>query len=147
MLLLTAGTADVHWVPEVDARPGQRQEDEVSALLARASVPGAPAQVDLTGAGVVGIVGDRAGAVALARSLLVQAATHCGPADLTVGVFHDPGRAQEWEWASWLPHTRRLGPEAGRWLGGQRTVSDSLLGRLRDGVESLPTPHVLLLLD
>ena len=147
VLLLTAGTADVHWVPEVDARPGQRQEDEVSALLARASVPGAPAQVDLTGAGVVGIVGDRAGAVALARSLLVQAATHCGPADLTVGVFHDPGRAQEWEWASWLPHTRRLGPEAGRWLGGQRTVSDSLLGRLRDGVESLPTPHVLLLLD
>ena len=56
--------------------------------------------------GVMGIVGDRAAALATARSLVCQAAVHHGPADLTIGVFVDEGREPDWEWAKWLPHTR-----------------------------------------
>ena len=97
---------------------------------------------------MVGIVGDRDGCLAVARSLLCQAATHCGPADLTVGVFCDPGRSDAWGWAGWLPHVRRLGDgSGGRWLSTERGRSESLLRSLRDGIEAHPTRAVLLVLD
>jgi S-DNA-T family DNA segregation ATPase FtsK/SpoIIIE len=97
---------------------------------------------------VIGIVGDRPAALAVARSLLIQAAGHCGPADLTIGVFADQGRGEDWEWASWLPHTRRIGDAAGgRWLSFHRPGSESLLRGLRDGIDSHPTRDVLLMLD
>ncbi|HET9188538.1 MAG TPA: FtsK/SpoIIIE domain-containing protein, partial [Acidothermaceae bacterium] len=52
---------------------------------------------------VVGVCGaDAAGA---ARALLVQAVTLNGPAAVSVSVIA-PGRAREWSWTRWLPHTR-----------------------------------------
>lgn len=147
-LLLSAGVGDSPWAPPLERRSGPRTDDAVRVVLESSRIAAGPAQVDLTGGGVVGIVGVRDTAVAVARSLLVQAAVHCGPADLTVGVFHDQGREAQWAWAQWLPHTRRLGAgDEGRWYGGRRAVSDGLLRGLRDGVEQLPTPQLLLVLD
>ncbi|WP_236609581.1 FtsK/SpoIIIE domain-containing protein [Leifsonia xyli] len=104
--------------------------------------------MDLTDAGVVGIVGERAGALALARSLLLQAAVHCGPADLTIGVFCDQGREAEWSWASWLPHTRQVGGSGRqRWLSARREASATMLRGLHEGIDSLPTPGLLVVLD
>ena len=124
----------------MDARAARKPVDEVRAALDASVIAAGPAEVDLSDAGVVGIVGRREATTAVARSLLLQAAVHCGPADLTIGVFHDPGRDQEWEWTRWLPHTRRLGTgEEGRWISGRRRESDSLLSGLRDGVEALAT--------
>jgi len=147
-LALHAGIGDVPWRPQVDDRGVSRQDDAVKAALAAGRLPAAPVVVDLTDAGVVGIVGDRAGALALARSLLAQATVHGGPADLTVGVFCDRGREADWEWASWLPHTRRAGSSTGeRWMSNQREASASILRGLRESVDDLPTPALLVVLD
>ena len=147
-LVLSAGVGNPGWTPPLASSASRKLEEEVQHLVGDAVVPGAPVEVDLTGAGVVGIVGERDGCLAVARSLLCQAATHCGPADLTVGVFCDPGRAEAWSWAGWLPHVRRMGDgSGGRWLSTERSRSESLLRALRDGIESHPTPAVLLVLD
>ncbi|HEX7739514.1 MAG TPA: FtsK/SpoIIIE domain-containing protein [Marmoricola sp.] len=147
-LSLHLGVGDVPWKPPVSAQDQSRLDGRVRDLLDDALLPAAPVIAELTDAGVVGIVGDRPGALALARSLVIQAAVHCGPADLTVGVFCDRGRDEEWSWATWLPHVRRIGAEAdAQWLSASRDRSVGLLHALRDGLEHFPTPAVLLVLD
>lgn len=147
-LALHAGTGDVPWKPEVDRTAGSRLDEKVKDSLAAARLQAAPVLVDLTDAGVVGIVGPREGTLALARSLLAQAAVHVGPADLTIGVFCDAGRADEWEWASWLPHTRQAGSSTGeRWMSADREASLAMLRTLKDAVQELPTPAMLVVLD
>jgi len=147
-LALHAGIGDVPWRPELDDRGSTRRDDRVKEALAAGRLASAPVVVDLTDAGVVGIVGDRAGALALARSLLAQAAVHCGPADLTIGTFCDPGRDADWEWASWLPHTRQVGSSTGdRWMSARREASVSMLRGLRETVDEMPTPALLVVLD
>ena len=147
-LNLHAGVGNVPWRPELDPSAGRKLDQEVKDVVNGAVLPGAPVDVDLTAAGVVGIVGERAGALAVARNLLCQTVTHCGPADLTVGVFCDAGREEDWSWTGWLPHVRRLGDgNGGRWVGAGRGRSEAMLRTLRDGVDANPTPAMLLLLD
>lgn len=147
-LSLHAGTGDVPWQPDVDDRGVVRRDEKVKEALAAGHLPSAPVVVDLTDAGVVGIVGDREGALSLARGLLAQAAVHCGPADLTIGTFCDQGRQADWAWASWLPHTRQVGSSAGgRWASDQRESSVAMLRGLREVVDELPTPALLVVLD
>ena len=147
-LTLHAGIGNVPWDPPVDAASIKRAGDDVAQVVDDAVLAAAPVEVELTHAGVVGIVGERADALAVARSLLCQAVTHCGPADLTLGVFCDPGREEEWTWTGWLPHIRRLGDgSGGQWLSTERGRSEAMLRAMRDGIESFPTPAVLLVLD
>ena len=148
-LSLHAGTGDAPWRPQVDQRAASSKlEDEAKAAIAESRLTAAPVVADLSDAGVVGIVGDRDGALALARSLLTQAAVHCGPADLTVGVFCDAGREQDWSWASWLPHTRVAGSSTGaRWMSAQRDQSAAVLRGLRESLDELPTPNLLVVVD
>lgn len=148
-LSLHAGTGDAPWRPEVDQRAATAKlEDEAKAAIAVSRLTAAPVVADLSDAGVVGIVGDRQGALALARSLLTQATVHCGPADLTVGVFCDAGRADDWGWASWLPHTRVAGSSTGaRWMSAQRDQSAAMLRGLRESIDELPTPNLLVVVD
>jgi DNA segregation ATPase FtsK/SpoIIIE, S-DNA-T family len=131
-LKLFAGLADVPWEPKVkDATSGKRTT-EVKEVLAKSKLRAAPLMVDLSGGGVVGIVGDRMGALAAARSLICQAAVHHGPADLTIGVFVDPGREPEWDWCKWLPHTKGTSG-ADQWLSARREQSDAQLRALAGG--------------
>lgn len=147
-LSLHVGLGNVPWTPPLANRSSSNRDDEVKQLVTDAVIPAAPVVADLSNAGVVGIVGKRGTALAFARSLLTQAVVHCGPADLTVGVFVDPGREQEWEWAKWLPHTRMLQSSNGdRWLSHERARSDALLRTLRDSAQGFTTPAMLLLLD
>ncbi len=147
-LALHAGTGDVPWKPELDRSASTRLDAEVKASLESARLQAAPVLVDLTDAGVVGMVGPREGTLALARSLVAQAAVHVGPADLTIGVFCDAGRADQWEWASWLPHTRQAGSSTGeRWMSAQRETGVAMLRQLKDSVDELPTPALLVVLD
>ncbi len=147
-LALNAGIGDVPWAPRLDDRTSPVPDPLVREALAASRIPAAPVRVDLTDAGVVGIVGDRTGALALARSLLTQAAVHAGPADLSVAVFCDRGRAGEWDWASWLPHTRRLGTgTTERWLSDDRKRSAALLRALREGIDDSAGGTTLLVLD
>ena len=130
-LHLYAGVANRAWTPAVRSDSGTLPEavrDEVDA----AQLLAAPVEVDLSHGGVVGIAGDRTAALATARGLLCQAAVHHGPADLTIGVFVDPGREPEWDWCKWLPHTR-LPEGTGQWLAHQRDQSDAMLRQLAAG--------------
>jgi DNA segregation ATPase FtsK/SpoIIIE, S-DNA-T family len=107
-LRLRAGVGDVPWSPPV-ALSGLRADapEELAAALAESEVlRGAPVPVDLAAGGVVGIVGDRAAALSLARCLVCQAAALHGPADLPVMVLSSAEGAAAWDWAKWLPHTR-----------------------------------------
>ncbi|CAM5449020.1 FtsK/SpoIIIE domain-containing protein [Leifsonia shinshuensis] len=147
-LAVQVGSGDVPWKPELDLRGVPRLDERVKDVLAECRLSAAPVIADLGGAGVIGIVGDRAGSLALARSLVLQAAVHCGPADLTVSVFCDDGREQEWEWASWLPHTRQAGSSDGaRWMSHRREQSVAAIRALLDGIDGLPTPTMLMVLD
>ncbi len=147
-MVLHAGTGTVGWDPPVDRQSGPVTNDDVKNIMARATIPAAPIRLDLTKAGVVGITGDRGAALAIARSLVMQACVHVGPADLTLGVFTDQGRESEWDWTTWLPHTRQLGGNSGdRWVSAQSRRSGHLLHDLQDNVDQLPTPALMLVVD
>lgn len=147
-LTLQVGIGDVPWEPEVDMRGVSRLDDRTKEVLAQGRLIAAPVVTDLGNAGVVGIVGDREGALALARSLIVQSAVHCGPADLTMSVFCDSGREAEWQWASWLPQTKQAGSSEGsRWMSNNREHSSSTIRNLLDNIEGLPTPAMLTVID
>jgi DNA segregation ATPase FtsK/SpoIIIE, S-DNA-T family len=133
-LLLRAGTGDVRWEPPVQhAGPtfGEVPAELRDAVDESSVLPGAPVVVELAGGGVVGIVGDRGAALALARSLLCQAATLHGPADLPVMVLARPDAAAAWDWVKWLPHTRDASG-AGRMLSADPELSTRMVeGRTR----------------
>ncbi|MFH7337478.1 type VII secretion protein EccCa [Streptomyces sp. KHY 26] len=79
--------------------------NEARALQARFStVSDHPLTVPLDRAGNVSIVGDRAGVLRVARSLLVQVAVAHAPDDVAVALAMPGDRVEEWEWAKWLPH-------------------------------------------
>ncbi|KUL25129.1 FtsK/SpoIIIE domain-containing protein [Actinoplanes awajinensis] len=140
-LRLYAGIADRPWQPEVTAETG-KLAGPARERVAKAVLPAAPVEVALGGGGIVGIAGDRAAALAVARSLLCQAAVHHGPADLTVAVLVDDGREPEWDWCKWLPHTR-LPDDSGRWLAHTRESGEAMARQLAAGA-ALGTALVVL---
>src|SRR3954447_2683026 len=138
-LSLFAGIGDLTWHPPVEGR-ADKLAPAVADVLHSDGLRAAPVAVELARGGVLGIVGERPLALAVARSLICQAAVHHGPADLTIGVFVDDGREPDWEWAKWLPHTRS-GDE--QWLSARRERSEALLRRIATGAAS-GTPLVVL---
>src|SRR5699024_637799 len=147
-LYLHAGIGDIPWQPELDDSGSQKYHERVRKVLDASQLTAAPVVVDLNNAGVVGIVGDREGALALARSLVMQAAVHVGPADLSIGVFCDNGREDMWDWAAWLPHTKQPGSSSGaHWMSNQREASDAMLRGLLDNINGLPTDGLMLVID
>ena len=146
-LSLHAGTGTSDWTVPVDRNASRHLDDDVKALIDASRVTAAPIRADLADSGVVGVVGEREDVLAVARSLVVQAAVQSGPADLSIGVYCDPGRQQAWEWATWLPHTRCLGGVEDRWLSCERSRSETQLRSLRDEIDGHPVPEVLLVID
>lgn len=144
-LHLHAGTGDLTWKPPL-AEGGRSHPASVDEALAGVSTLGdAPWPVDLSDGGVVGIVGDRAAVLAVARSLVCQAATQSGPADLAVAILTDPERGPDWDWAKWLPHT--LGAAAGdRLLASDAEASDCLVRSLLAAVND-PAPVTMVVID
>lgn len=128
-LVLRVGTGEVPWHPRLDASPGPGPlAADAARLVAAAGVlPGCPATVALDGTGVVGVAGPRAAALAVARSLLCQAAVHHGPADLPVAVACTD--AADWEWAKWLPHVDD--GSGGRRLAAGREAAAGLAAALQ----------------
>ncbi|WP_237207583.1 FtsK/SpoIIIE domain-containing protein [Rothia nasimurium] len=147
-LLTRIGTGNKPWKPELESRANPDLEDEVKEIYDAFELKGAPLMANLNRGGVVGIVGDREGSLALARSLVTQLATHIGPADLTLGIFCDKGKEDDWGWASWLPHTRQAGNvSGGRWMASGRQQSTEMLRGIHQTIEGFITPAVVLVLD
>ena len=145
-LTLNAGIGKVKWEPAIHTN--RELDDDVKQIVEGNTIPQSPVEVDLNDAGVIGIVGDRAAATAVARSLALQAATHCGPVDLTCVVCCDSGREQEWRWTTWLPHTKMLANSDGeRWTSHSAERSSRMLHALREHIDEHPTPAMLLVVD
>ncbi|HEY7072565.1 MAG TPA: FtsK/SpoIIIE domain-containing protein [Acidimicrobiales bacterium] len=151
-LHLRAGVGDVPWDPPVAPRgggPGSRPREDLGDAVRAASVlPHSAVPVDLSGGGVVGVVGHRSAALAFARSLLCQAAVHHGPADLPVMVLARPETSPEWDWAKWLPHTRDPSG-SGRMLSGDVELSTRLVEAALDAGrgDAASGPTLLLVVD
>ncbi|HEX4109421.1 MAG TPA: FtsK/SpoIIIE domain-containing protein, partial [Solirubrobacteraceae bacterium] len=129
-LSLSAGLGERGFRPTLArGEPSQKAEE---VLGSRRRLRLTPVPIELAGGGVVGIVGPRPAALALARGLLCQAAVLHGPADLQVAVLTEPERCPEWDWAKWLPHARGAG---GRLLAGDAPAAQTLTAELRDAAE------------
>ena len=136
-LQLYAGLGTVSWQPPLESDHGERSTQVLEALAEASHLERVAVPVDLASGGVVGIAGDRACALALARSLVCQAAVHHGPADLRIAVLTDPDETSAWEWTKWLPHTQDVDAGGGaRLLAGRPDDADTLLrGLLEAGRE------------
>ena len=95
---------------------------------------------------------DLRASLALARALLAQYVLWHSPADALVAVVAGPGRADEWEWAKWLPHVEH--PRRRDATGPVRMVTDDVDDVRRWWVPELAAdpaiggqPHLLLVLD
>ncbi|MGH3935484.1 MAG: FtsK/SpoIIIE domain-containing protein [Pseudonocardiaceae bacterium] len=127
-LQLYAGLGTVSWQPPLERDHSERPTEILEALAEASHLERVPVPIDLAGGGVVGIAGDRMCALALARSLVCQAAVHHGPADLRIAVLTDPDETKAWEWTKWLPHTRDVDAGGGaRLLAGRPDDADTLL--------------------
>jgi DNA segregation ATPase FtsK/SpoIIIE, S-DNA-T family len=136
-LQLTGGLGDLPWQPPLaeDAHRGALAPEVAEVIAAHATLPLAPVPVDLAGGGVVGIIGDRAASLALARGLVCQVATHHGPADVAIAVLCTSESEPDWDWTKWLPHVRNpAGSGSTRLLASSRDDAEGLLrGLLNEG--------------
>ena len=64
-----------------------------------------PITIDILRSRTVGFVGQREAAVAAAKNLLVQAATHHSYDELKIVLVCDNAQLQNWEFIKWLPHS------------------------------------------
>jgi DNA segregation ATPase FtsK/SpoIIIE, S-DNA-T family len=135
-LRLRAGTAVLPSrtrvkVVEGGARDLRKELDEIPGRFRL--LDDVPLPLDLRELGGVGIAGPLAAGRALARSLVLQAATMHSPTDLAVmALVGEPARA-EWEFLKWLPHARSLGGVQGAQLA---STSHHALGLVNDLLQS-----------
>jgi DNA segregation ATPase FtsK/SpoIIIE, S-DNA-T family len=131
-LCLMAGLGEVPYrAPLADRHPPAPPAEEILAEYARIEL--APVRVDLNKGGVVGLVGPRETTLAMARSLLCQAAVLHGPADLRVAILTDAAGRAAWDWAKWLPHVRDASSGGSRrLLAADAAAAGALAAELAD---------------
>ena len=130
---------------------------EVAGRLAgRWILPGLPCDLDLAECGILGVGGDLGAARALARWLVVQAATRCAPGDLGIRVFADPHTSGAWDWVGRLPHlAAQRGDEAAEsYVAAEPRRVGRMIAELAAEVEarstgerSSPHPEILAVFD
>lgn len=89
-------------------------------------LPGLPCGVNLTEIGVLGVRGAPDVARALGRWLVIQAATHCGPAELGIRMIADPSAGRSWDWLGQLPHLDERDPGSPYAAADPRRVGRSI---------------------
>jgi S-DNA-T family DNA segregation ATPase FtsK/SpoIIIE len=106
------------------------------------TVSDVPVLLDLPAAGVAGIAGERAAAVATARAVALQLATHHSPEILRLAAVYSEAEAEQWAWLRWLPHVWRPDRQL-RYLAadhaGAQMMLDDLAGILRQRDNQLQT--------
>jgi S-DNA-T family DNA segregation ATPase FtsK/SpoIIIE len=135
-LVLRLGVADLPSESRVTVADGGDPELRTRAeakLDARHSVPSIPFALDCRRAGVIGLSGERAGAIGLARWLILQAAILHSPGELVIVAALDSDDSDDWSWLKWLPHLRpdRVGLQSDPVVVG-RPAAEDLLAEVRD---------------
>jgi S-DNA-T family DNA segregation ATPase FtsK/SpoIIIE len=142
-LQVSAGYADRPWDPPVERprRNDQELDSRLTAAIREASkLTQVPVPVNLDAGGVLGLEGERAGALAAARALLCQAVAGSGPADVTVAVFADEDRIADWEWTKWLPHGTDPRDGTGRLVAVGSERAEALARTLLTDLGATSTP-------
>jgi S-DNA-T family DNA segregation ATPase FtsK/SpoIIIE len=101
---LRVGCATRAWVPPLDLAADRLTPEAASLIAVHAVLRDAPVTVTVGPGLVVGIAGPSRAARAVARSLVIQAVVHHGPADLWIALATTDRRAEHWAFTSWLPH-------------------------------------------
>jgi S-DNA-T family DNA segregation ATPase FtsK/SpoIIIE len=152
LLTLSVGTGDVRsstvsWAGEASDAGRSTQADQGSERSWSPSAPvmdDAPVTVSLVEHGHLGLCGDRALVLRLARWLVGQLTVWVGPDTLQLLVLTDEG-TDEWLWTRWLPHVVTAG---GRSTSDQAVYLDDLLRRRRQQhTAAAPGTSVVVLLD
>jgi S-DNA-T family DNA segregation ATPase FtsK/SpoIIIE len=139
MLDVQLGTADVATDFRVN-RPSWSAESEPDAELAAeadaldddaGALAKAPLVLRLAEGGVVAVTGDRAGALGLVRTMVIELALSCAPDDLSLVAAFPPAETTSWDWLKWLPHT------AGSRVPMDRRRPDRLLATTGQDLERL----------
>ena len=162
LLDLRLGLGDVPSQVTAAIAPGGDEElhaEGAERLAHRALVPDAPILVDVGGAGIVGLWGDRDQVGAVGRSLVAQAACLHSPEDLVIAAGLGAANLGGFGWLKWLPHVRSAtSPLEGEHLAVGSDDTRRLLAHLlavvadrsdRSGPQRSTTvwPRVLVLLD
>jgi S-DNA-T family DNA segregation ATPase FtsK/SpoIIIE len=127
-LVVRVGTADRPSVVTVETDGDDTQRRAQPRL-----VQDVPVSFSLVQAGVVGIAGSDEWPRRMARWLAGQLSALQSPRDLQLYVLTDPGAAQLWGWAAWLPHTRpSLGQQSLTLLG---TDAETIARRVAELIE------------
>lgn len=122
------GMGTVPWDPPLTGEPESWADGARKLVGEHRLLVDAPVGLDLTAGHRVALVGSGMATRSLARSIIVQAATIHGPADLQVAVLAGPAEAPSWAWTAWLPHSQA--PQFGSLLAGTPEASDLLSATL-----------------
>ena len=145
-LSLSAGYGELRFRPPLAQH--QPPPEQAEAILAEhATLQLAPVPVELGDGGVVGIVGEREHAVALARALICQAAVLHGPADLMIAVLTEEPAREEWDWVKWLPHARDVAGGSDRQVAVGVSEGAALAAELTEHDPDDDPRRILVVLD
>jgi S-DNA-T family DNA segregation ATPase FtsK/SpoIIIE len=146
LLLVSVGTgdvpsADLSWAGP-DERPDLRADEPWSAAIPL--MPDAPVTVSLLEHRHLGLCGDRALVLRLARWLVGQLAVWHGPGTVQLLVVAGSD-TDEWHWTRWLPHT--ISPPS-RSTSDLAACLDELVRRRRQQqLGATPATSLIVLLD
>ena len=135
--VVSVGTAEVHWHPTVETNQTAGREQLRNDLAAPVRLTDLPITTDLGAGACLGLRGNRADTLSVARSLLLQLTTNCGPADVRVVIATDA--PHDWAWFVAAPHNRA----ADRCL----TVGSDELAGVLAALDHPHRPHIVLLVD
>ena len=128
-LSLGVGFGAIEWTPAFTGEARDIDETARALLDQHRLIDDVPIVIDAHHP--VGIRGEPTDALALARALVVQAATLHGPADLRLVVATTDARSAEWAWTAWLPHTHDPRADTRLVVAGEvalREMVEQLLG-------------------
>ena len=138
---LVVGHCSLPFAPEL-AFDGSEPAEGVAACLDQLGpLPDTPIAVNLGPGTLLGLVGPRGTTTAMARALVIQAASYQGPADLAVFVAADDVTAPVWAWTAWLPHSTH--PALGRPLlnADHRTAVAEITAELSEAWDQRGEAH------
>ena len=144
------GTTDVRFAPALQVEgAGTGLEPSSLAIAAVNAAPrllAVPAVVDLSPGRIVGIVGPRPLAQALARALATQLVVHHGPSVSRLVVAASADVTDDWAWCRWLPHCGDpIDGEPGALIG--RTADVEIADHALAGLSSESKTSVVMVLD
>jgi S-DNA-T family DNA segregation ATPase FtsK/SpoIIIE len=100
---------------------------------------GIPLGVSVRETGSLLVAGEQRRARAVGRSMLLSLATTHSPRDLQISVFTTEDRAEDWNWARWLPHAF-AGPATSR-LYTTPEQRDAVMSALVQRIETFDGPE------